>query len=140
MFRMRIHLGKLPSGYEAYTFSAQLSPFPLSHYTEIPIPAFRDRLYAELFIGEDVRSKIIRTNLSSYAANLNGTPITHWNITHFRQPGQEYSCIGLLYSHGLFDGLGSSFIVHALVAELSGKHWDVPFRFTQYSQDCTRTV
>ncbi|KAF6764192.1 hypothetical protein DFP72DRAFT_1040084 [Ephemerocybe angulata] len=104
---------ELPSGYESYTFSAQDSSIPFSHYTEIPIPVFSDRLYAMLFIGEDVHSKIIRINLSSYAA-ANGTPIIHWNIAHFRQPGQEYSCIGLL------------FIVHALVAEFAGKHWDVP--------------
>ncbi|KAF6741218.1 hypothetical protein DFP72DRAFT_1025592 [Ephemerocybe angulata] len=123
MHRVRIPLiGELPSGYESYTFSAQDSPIPLSHYTEIPIPAFSNRLYAMLFIGEDVHSKII---LSSCAA-ANGTPIIHWNIARVVQLGQEYSCIGLLYSHGLFDGLGWSFIVHALVAEFAGRHWDVP--------------
>jgi hypothetical protein len=49
-----------------------------------------------------------------------------WHSTHFPHEGEEYTCIGVAFSHGLFDGMGISYVVHALEAEMHGREWEAP--------------
>ncbi|KAF6749977.1 hypothetical protein DFP72DRAFT_1173274 [Ephemerocybe angulata] len=124
-FRIRIPLGDLPAGYEAYTFTSEDSELPLSHYTPLPIPSFSRTLPDALFISPATRKLALSSmGLSTYAAK--SLPLTHWHVTRFPKKGEESSCIGMTYSHGVFDGLGSTFIVRALEVELAGREWDVP--------------
>jgi len=55
-------------------------------------------------------------------------PLLYWHVTYFQGAAGEksYSCIGLLFSHMLFDGLGIAAVVHAVEAELLGKPWSPP--------------
>ncbi|EAU86756.1 hypothetical protein CC1G_06517 [Coprinopsis cinerea okayama7 len=93
----------------------------------------------ELFMHEKVRKNTMWRRMKHYC----GKPLTFWHVTHIRGgsvgdkrgrevneeeggAGEEYSCIGIHFTHGLFDGLGLSLIVHAVEAELSGREWDVP--------------
>jgi len=53
-------------------------------------------------------------------------PIMYWHLTYFRTQGLEYTCIGVAFPHGLFDGMGIAAVVHALEAESLGQPWSTP--------------
>ncbi|KAG2008259.1 hypothetical protein CC2G_013711 [Coprinopsis cinerea AmutBmut pab1-1] len=120
-FQLRIPLGELPAGYKAYGLTSATSDVPLSHYTKIPLPAFSEYLPEHLFIAPE---RMPLGDLQSFSDA--DAPLTHWHITHFKQEGAQYSCIGVHYSHGVFDGLGFAILTKALQAELLGREWEVP--------------
>ncbi|KAG2008950.1 hypothetical protein CC2G_014328 [Coprinopsis cinerea AmutBmut pab1-1] len=120
-------LSDLPEDYETYCVTSRTSTVPLSRFIELPLGTFSPCPPVSLFIPDDGRHKL--GSLADYAKN--GTPITHWHFTYF-PPGPEngelgYTCIGVTYSHGLFDAVGNSMFLHALDAELNGKEWTVPW-------------
>jgi len=53
-------------------------------------------------------------------------PLTYWHLTYFKAKGLEYTCIGVTFPHGLFDGMGIAAVVHALEAESLGRPWSIP--------------
>ncbi|KAG2008258.1 hypothetical protein CC2G_013710 [Coprinopsis cinerea AmutBmut pab1-1] len=120
-YQIRVPLGDLPAGYEPYGFSVTESPLPLSHYVQLPLPAITEYPPVHLFTPAE-RLKI--TGFEGYAKHR--APLTHWHITHFKHPGEEYSIINIHYSHGVHDGVGFALLIHAVVAELAGKEWDAP--------------
>lgn len=53
-------------------------------------------------------------------------PLTLWNLTYFTQGDCQYTCIGLTFPHGIFDGMGIASVIHALEAESLNKRWAIP--------------
>ncbi|KAG2012215.1 hypothetical protein CC2G_012251 [Coprinopsis cinerea AmutBmut pab1-1] len=115
----RVPFGNLPPGYETYSLTSRTSHLPLSHHVKLPLAPFSEIPPIDLFMSNE-RYKL--GGLKSYES----APFTHWHITYFEEDGEKHSCIGVLYSHALFDAVGSSMLLHAVEAELAGKEWDVP--------------
>ncbi|EAU89438.2 hypothetical protein CC1G_07664 [Coprinopsis cinerea okayama7 len=120
-FEIHIPLQRSPSNQPPYNLTSADSPLPISHFVEIPIPAFSDCLPSRLFVPEQ---RMALGGLTGYAKE--DAPLTHWHIAYFRHPGEEYSCLGVNYSHSIFDGIGFAMVMHALEAELKGESWEVP--------------
>ncbi|KAH6918021.1 hypothetical protein BKA70DRAFT_1416046 [Coprinopsis sp. MPI-PUGE-AT-0042] len=120
-YRIRIPLGPLPADYKAYGFSAQTSTVPLSKYVPLPLLSFSEFPPRNLFASAD---RIKLGDFKDY--DFKDAPLTHWHLTLFKHAGEEYTCIGVHYSHGLLDGVGFSMVMHALEAELASKEWQVP--------------
>lgn len=77
----------------------------------------------ELFIGGK------NTPLSHGDWVKHHSPLTYWHVTHFEPESKGelgYSCVGVTFSHGLLDGMGIAFVIHALEAEMLGQPWEVP--------------
>lgn len=53
-------------------------------------------------------------------------PLTYWHLTYFKADGLEYTCIGVTFPHGLFDGMGIAAVIHALESESLGRAWSIP--------------
>ncbi|KAG2005693.1 hypothetical protein CC2G_002077 [Coprinopsis cinerea AmutBmut pab1-1] len=124
-WQVRVPLGDLPQGYEAYGLTSTKSTLPLSHYTKIPIPPITEYLPEHLWFPPE-RKKATGMGLRDYASK--DITLTHWHVTHFAglDEGKDYSCIGVHWTHGVFDGIGFSLVLRAFEAELAGKPWDVP--------------
>ncbi|KAJ3506503.1 hypothetical protein NLJ89_g6830 [Agrocybe chaxingu] len=118
-YRVRVPLGTLPPEYLPYSLTHRESTTPITDYVQLPLPAISDVLPQELFIDPPV-PKTTRTWVEKKL------PLTYWHVTHFTQPGMQYTCIGVSFSHALFDGTGIANLVHALEAEMLGKPWAVP--------------
>ena len=118
--RLRIPLGPLPAGYEPYILTSCESDKPISDYVPLPLPTVSSMLPRHLFRNFKIAPK-------SYAGWITQkAPLIYWHVTHFKHPGNEYSCIGITVSHGLLDATGLASIVHALEAEMLGKEWVIP--------------
>ena len=87
-------------------------------FVELPLPLVSDSLPASLFLSHSTPKNPVLW----YQKSL---PLTYWHLTHFRRPGREYTCIGLTFSHGIFDGMGIASIIHALEAETLGRPWPI---------------
>ncbi|EAU89372.2 hypothetical protein CC1G_11068 [Coprinopsis cinerea okayama7 len=120
-YQMKIPLGTLPPDYKAYIVTSTTSDVPLSHYVKVPLAPVTKFPPADLFVTKE-RAQM--NTLDAYAAQ--SAPFTHWHLTHFKQPGEEFTCLGVNYSHGILDGVGFGMVMHAFQAELSGTEWDAP--------------
>jgi hypothetical protein len=60
-------------------------------------------------------------------------PLTCWHVTRFppAHDGKHYSCIGVTFSHKMFDGMGISCVIHALEAEMHEREWEPPHVLTE---------
>ncbi|EFI27061.1 hypothetical protein CC1G_15190 [Coprinopsis cinerea okayama7 len=121
-YQINIPLGPLPPDYQAYILTTSTSPLPLSHYIQLPLAPFTK--YPPLDIFMPFKERVGMTGLDAYAATL--APFTHWHLTYFKGAEGEYTCLGVNYSHGVFDGQGFALVMHAVTAELNGREWDVP--------------
>ncbi|CAA7270054.1 unnamed protein product [Cyclocybe aegerita] len=119
MYRVNVPLDTLPPDYLPFALTHRESSTPITAYVQLPLPAVSDALPQELFIDPSV-PKATRTWVEKKL------PLTYWHITHFKQPGMHYTCIGVSFSHALLDGTGIANLVHALEAEMLGKPWAVP--------------
>ncbi|KAG2008353.1 hypothetical protein CC2G_013792 [Coprinopsis cinerea AmutBmut pab1-1] len=120
-FQLRIPLGPLPAKYNAYFLTSTVSSTPLSRYISLPLAFFTKIPPVHLF---KPKNSPTLANMKAYAKK--SAPITHWHLTYFDYPGEQYTCLGVTYSHGVLDGIGFAMVMHALEAELSGKEWEVP--------------
>ena len=91
----------------------------MSSYVKLPLAPVSDVLPRSLFVDPT-------TPQYSKAWITDNIPIMHWHITHFKEHGREYTCIGVSLSHAIFDGIGIAAVVHALEAETLGQEWTVP--------------
>ena len=92
---------------------------PISHFFSLPLSVVSTPPPTSLFLHSS-------TPRSSAAWASRQHPLTCWHVTLFPHDGKEYTCIGVTFSHGVFDGMGISFFVHALEAEMLGREWEVP--------------
>ena len=53
-------------------------------------------------------------------------PLLHWHLTFFKQPDQEYTCIGLVLPHLLVDGPGCGVLLRRIESEMLGQAWEAP--------------
>lgn len=53
-------------------------------------------------------------------------PLMYWHLTYFKAEGLEYTCLGLTFPHGVFDGMGIAAVIHAFEAESLGQSWPIP--------------
>ena len=112
-------LGKLEEGYLPFVLTSSDSDLPISHFVELPLASISNNLPASLF-----KSPLAPASPSHwFQRNL---PFTYWHLTHFRQPGKEYTCLGLTFSHMIFDGMGIASVIHAVEAETLGRPWTPP--------------
>lgn len=119
---LRIPLSELPPDYRTYALTTTISEVPLSRYVSVPIPSCSSSLPPSLFIHTS-------TPRQYTAWEMSGHPITCWHLTYFpadKNNGQSYTCLGFSRSHGIFDGVGASLIMNALVAEMRHESWQVP--------------
>ncbi|KAJ7229068.1 hypothetical protein GGX14DRAFT_510048 [Mycena pura] len=121
-WQVAVPLGPLPDAYRTFVLTESISDVPLSAYISIPLPTSSQSLPRDLFLHPSTP----RRN-ADWVSLAN--PLTCWHVTHFPSRSASepaYSCIGFARSHGVFDGVGAAAIMHALVAEMRGKEWDVP--------------
>lgn len=118
-YNLRFPIGAYPKDYKTYTLTSAVSAAPISDFFTLPLPLSSAPPPHSLFIHSS-------TPHSAAAWASRHHPLTCWHVTHFLHDGQQYSCIGVTFSHGLFDGMGISYFVHALEAEMLGREWEVP--------------
>ncbi len=53
-------------------------------------------------------------------------PLLHWHLTFFKQPGEEYTCVGLVLPHLLVDGPGCGVLLRRIKSEMLGQAWEAP--------------
>lgn len=116
-------MGYLPPDYPSYSLTVSVSGLPLSDYLSIPLPLVSDSLPHSLFVHPSTPRQYTQWEAKNH-------PITCWHVTHFGANvggvGQSYTCIGFSRSHGIFDGVGAAAVMRALMAEMSGRDWEVP--------------
>ncbi|KAH6910350.1 hypothetical protein BKA70DRAFT_1466912 [Coprinopsis sp. MPI-PUGE-AT-0042] len=131
-YQLRVPLGQLPSGYEAFGLTAETPDVPLSHYVPAaPAPILSKLPSPRLFASQ---KRLDVGNLHAYIRH--NIPLMHWHLTYFppsanakskKDPDNAgYTAIGLLWSHGVFDGMGGGLILDAFHAELTGQDWKPP--------------
>ena len=113
-------LGDLEDGYQPFILTSAESDLPITHYVELPLP----------FISNNLPSSLFKSPLTPSSPAVwfqkDDIPFTYWHLTQFRQAENEYTCFGLTFSHGVFDGMGIASVIHALEAETLGRPWAVP--------------
>ncbi|KAJ7367905.1 hypothetical protein DFH08DRAFT_928270 [Mycena albidolilacea] len=121
-WQVRVPLDPLPKDYCTYVLTESTSDVPLSAYVAVPLETSSQALPQSLFLHPSTPRQNADWMLKSH-------PLTCWHVTHFPShvAGESpYSCIGFARSHGIFDGIGASAVMRALVAEMSGREWDIP--------------
>ncbi|KAF5336942.1 hypothetical protein D9611_002884 [Ephemerocybe angulata] len=127
---LNIPLGPLPQNYRTFSLTTTTSTVPLSNYVPIPIPQISDSLPPEVFIHASTPRQYTQWESTSH-------PLTCWHLTYFpaqptivgwgpQEDRRPYTAIGFSRSHGVFDGVGASLVMRALVSELNGVEWSVP--------------
>ncbi|KAF8900296.1 hypothetical protein CPB84DRAFT_1779309 [Gymnopilus junonius] len=118
-YQVKVPLGPLPHGYNAFSLTSRVSSAPITDFLKLPLPFASDVLPNFLFLDPSA------PNTPDHW-HKNQLPLTYWHLTYFKQPGQEYTCIGVTFPHGLLDGMGIAAVVHALESETLGRPWSVP--------------
>ncbi|KAJ3511176.1 hypothetical protein NMY22_g15732 [Coprinellus aureogranulatus] len=122
-----------PAEYKTFTLTTSTSNVPITNYTSIPIPQFSNSLPPEVFIDPSTPLQYTQWESTQH-------PLTSWHITYFpgstappssvqgwsQEDYKAYTAIGFARSHGVFDGVGASLVMRALIAEINGKPWPVP--------------
>ena len=119
MYRVRVPIGPLPPGYAAFSLTSRTSNMPITDFIQLPLPFASDVLPNSLFLDPSAPQ-------TPDLWDKNQLPLTYWHLTYFKQPGQEYTCIGVTFPHGLLDGMGIAAVVHALESETLGRPWAAP--------------
>lgn len=119
---MKVPLGTapLPAGYAPFTLTSRISDVPITDYVQLPLPVASDVLPSSLFMDSSAPK-------SPSAWVINKLPLTLWNLTYLTKGDQKYTCIGVTFPHGLFDGMGIASVIHALEVESLNKPWTVSF-------------
>ena len=91
----------------------------ITDYVPVPLPVVSDVLPISLFMHPNAPK-------SPSAWITNKLPLTLWNLTYLTKGDQKYTCIGVTFPHGLFDGMGIASVIHALEAESLNKSWTGP--------------
>ncbi|KAF8959163.1 hypothetical protein BDZ97DRAFT_1667587 [Flammula alnicola] len=121
LFQIKVPLGLVPfpAGYSPFVLTSRVSDVPIDKFVQLPLPTVSDVLPSSLFM----HSTAPRAPGAWVSKQL---PLTYWHLTYFKQRGCEYTCIGVTFPHGLFDGMGIAAVVHALEAETLGRPWAIP--------------
>ena len=117
--RVRVPLGPLPPTYVSYLLTSRNSEKPITDYVQLPLPVSSEVLPAYLFMDSTAPR-------DPHHWSDKDIPLTYWHLTYFKTQGLEYTCIGVTFSHGLFDGMGIAAVIHALEAESLGRPWSIP--------------
>ncbi|PPQ73589.1 hypothetical protein CVT24_007957 [Panaeolus cyanescens] len=122
LWRLKVPLGQLPKNYPTFALNISVSDVPLSRHITIPIQSVSTSLPLSVFMN----SATPRQYTAWEAANH---PLTCWSVVYFpadANNGVAYTAIGFARCHGVFDGIGASMIVNALISELKGEEWEAP--------------
>ncbi|TFK67257.1 hypothetical protein BDN72DRAFT_770884 [Pluteus cervinus] len=118
-------LNELKEEYKTFEFTETTSSVPLSQYVQLPIPTVHPSLPSSL-------TRHTSTPRRTYEWIAQSLPLLWWHVTRFPSsvggPGitDDYAVIGLSFSHGVFDGAGAAFVLHAVEAEMYNRDWKVP--------------
>ena len=117
--RVRVPLGPLPATYVSYSLTSRDSEKPITDYVQLPLPMSSEVLPAALFMDPTAPH-------NPHHWTDKDIPLMYWHLTYFKAKGFEYTCIGVTFPHGLFDGMGIAAVIHALEAESLGRAWSIP--------------
>ena len=112
-------LGPLPDTYAPYSLTSRNSTKPITDYVQLPLPIVSEALPTTLFIDHTTPQH------PSDWTNKD-IPLMYWHLTYFKAKGLEYTCLGLTFPHGVFDGMGFAAVLHAFEAESLGRSWPIP--------------
>ncbi|TFK62283.1 hypothetical protein BDN72DRAFT_827611 [Pluteus cervinus] len=113
------------SKYKTFAFTETTSTVPLTQYVPLPIPTIHPALPHHLTCHQ-------HTPKSAQEWIKRSLPLLWWHVTHFPSSlggvgiKDDYTCIGISFPHGVFDGMGCVLILRALQAEMYQRDWDVP--------------
>ena len=117
--RVRVPLGPLPPTHVSYSLTSRDSDKPITDYVRLPLPMSSEVLPAALFMDSTAPH-------NPHHWTDKDIPLTYWHLTYFKADGLEYTCIGVTFPHGLFDGMGIAAVIHALESESLGRAWSIP--------------
>ena len=117
--KIRVLLGPLPATYAPYSLTSRNSTKPITDYVQLPLPMVSDALPVTLFMDH-------KAPQSPSDWTDKDIPLMYWHLTYFKAKGLEYTCLGLTFPHGVFDGMGIAAVIHAFEAESLGRSWPIP--------------
>ncbi|PPQ80703.1 hypothetical protein CVT26_007403 [Gymnopilus dilepis] len=114
-------------GYAPFVLTSRDSEEPITRFIDVPLPSISDSLPLSLFKDTSAPSDPRAWESEQQQGDV---PLTHWHLTFFRPNSESkhdrpFTCIGLTFSHVVFDGMGIASVVHALEAESLGRPWSV---------------
>lgn len=120
-YQVRFPAGIYPREYATYSLTSSNSVAPVSDFFTLPLPVVSVTPPVSLFTDSSTPR-----SLSAWISRQH--PLTCLHVTRFppAHDGKHYSCIGVTLSHKAFDGMGISYVIHALEAEIHGREWEPP--------------
>ncbi|KIM42582.1 hypothetical protein M413DRAFT_70078 [Hebeloma cylindrosporum] len=116
---IRVPLSPIPATYAPYSLTSRNSDKPITDYVQLPLPMMSAALPTTLFMD-------YKAPQSPRDWTDKDIPLLYWHLTYFKAKGPEYTCIGLAFPHGVFDGMGIAAVLHAFEAETLGQSWSTP--------------
>ena len=117
--KIRVLLGPLPATYDPYSLTSRNSTKPITDYVQLPLTTLSKAPPTTLFTDH-------KTPQRPSDWTDKDIPLLYWHLTYFKAKGLQYTCLGLTFPHGVFDGMGIAAVIHAFEAESLGRSWPIP--------------